>query len=312
MLCVESNFFLNDRHIIKTGIKFLSRENNGSRPTLVIDLMGLTYIICQDNLILLCGGRHDQYNLQLQSLLKKLSVIADLVFFSDGSVVDDKFETWAQRQNDKYDKTILVMENVRSKVPLQTIVSKLGRKIPRGLSNLPMTEAIAAKYGKLFITVTRECDAELARYANNNKNVLAVLADDTDFLIFSGLWRYFSLNKLNINKLTTMEYSRVALRGYLGLNDEQMVIFSSLGGNDIVKYDDVRGFHSRFCGHSCDKKFPFFAGYIKKLPTQASAMVETIAQDIFQDSSQCKKNILQKSFDQYDTVSCKRIFNSLH
>lgn len=128
-------------------------------------------------------------------------------------------------------------------------------------------EETAKKYGKLIKSELKDCDTEIARFACNNPRVLAVLADDTDFLIFPGKWRYFSMRAMDVCTYETMEYSRVALRRHLNLTDDQLIILSSISGNDIVKFEEVRPFHEALIGFKhkfCNARFPALADFIRQ------------------------------------------------
>lgn len=266
--------------------------------------MGLVNAFSSDLVLMLYGSRHKQLRLDFELFLKKLSESADLVFFEDGPVISQKFETWRARQNDKYNQMIEVIDQVYQGFPL-TEIAKNPWKIPTVTSFLPMIEATAKKFGKLIVTVTKECDAELVQYANKNPSVLAIMADDSDFLIFSGSWRYFSLRTLDKESLVTIEYDRNALRNCLRLNDLQLRVLSTLGGNDIIHYDEVKAFHeyNNACGNRAQFKFPWLARFIKNRMPPNQYVVEWIAQEVLQDNSEETRNRIQESLLQYKTVS---------
>lgn len=56
----------------------------------------------------------------------------------------------------------------------------------------------------------------------------------------TGSWRYWSIKNINRDGYTTLEYNKEALRAKLGLSMAQLPLFATLGGNDIVQYDDVK------------------------------------------------------------------------
>lgn len=47
---------------------------------------------------------------------------------------------------------------------------------------------IAVRYSEYHYSVNEECDLELAQYAHHH-NALAVISNDTDFLIYEGRWQ---------------------------------------------------------------------------------------------------------------------------
>lgn len=209
--------------------------------------MGLVTVLTSDFEWTLCGGRYNKFREILEELLTKLSEHAKLVFFKDGPVVDQKLSTWIRRHSEKYHEAFGLMQKIYNGDSLKEVIEadRKDREIPR-LAPKEMMENIARKYGEVRVTFTRECDSEIARYAHNNSKVLAIIADDSDFLIYpnSGHWRYFSLRNINLATLETFEFSRPALRNYLNVNDKELVIVSTLNGNDIIKFEKVRdNFH---------------------------------------------------------------------
>lgn len=239
----------------------------------------------------LCGGRHQIFRKELEVFMDNLSEFANLVFFEDGPSVKEKEVTKTKRRKDRYDLDTEIVKQIDEGKPLREFT-----KVPRIKPSLSFLK----KYGKHFITVTKECDTELARYASNDPSVLAVLADDTDFLIFAGSWRYYSMENINLKDMTTIEYSRTALRNYLGLNDKQMIILSTLGGNDILSRDEVYPFHRRN-GFLRKSKFPLLANYIKQLPMKYN-LIYTIVNEVLWDEQQQTINRVKESFEQYNIV----------
>ena len=255
---------------------------------------------------MLYGGRHWYYAKVMDNLFKQLSEVSTLVFFEDGPLVQQKYDTWIQRQNDKFQKTIRVFDMVHQGVTISRIVENMGKlgkySIPTVTNHLELIAVTAKKYGTVIVTVTKECDAELARFASNNPAVIAVLADDTDFLIFPGHWRYWSLSQLNKQTLLTKEYSRTAVRQYLNLNDEQMIVLSTIAGNDIIKYDEVRWNHKQFGIR--DRKFLGIAQFIRRHIdiTNFNGTVLQLANFLLRDTSEGAKRRICESFEQYNIV----------
>lgn len=202
---------------------------------------------------------------------------------------------------------IEVIDKINRSVPLAEIIAKT-HNLPTVTSFLTVIEKTAAEFGRLIVTVTKECDAELAQYANNNPSVLAVIADDSDFLIFSGNWRYLSMKHLNMNTFVTLEYNKIILRQFLGLDDLQLRVLSTLGGNDIIHYDEVRHFHNQNCGNNAAYKFQWLADFIKaEMPFNLVDVIDWIAYEVLQNTSKNTKDRIHESLMQYKTVSCSRI-----
>lgn len=240
----------------------------------------------------LCGGRHQIFRKELETFMENLSEFADLVFFEDGPSVKEKQTTKTHRRKDRQDLEIKIVKQIDEGKPLREVT-----KFPR----IKTTLNFLRKFDQRFITVTKECDREIARYAMKNESVLAVLANDTDFLIFPGSWRYFSMENINLTDMMTIEYSRTALRNYLGLNDKEMIILSTLGGNDIVTRDEVYQFQRRI---RClgKRKFPLLANYIKNLPMEYYPLIRSIAEDVLCDDQKATVDRIEESLEQYNIV----------
>lgn len=165
---------------------------------------------------------------QCEDIYKKLiEAGAKLVFFTDTTVLDHKFETWSIRRNKEF-------ENARENLDE---IYKGTHDFNSSVDSITMQanwEIVASQYGELNHSIDNECDLELASYATKN-DVFAVLADDTDFLIFEGQWRYWSTKEINNETFVTKEFSRIALRKLLNLTEKQMPLLATLNGNDIIK-----------------------------------------------------------------------------
>lgn len=255
---------------------------------------------------MLYGGRHAQYHKLMFKLFQQLSEVAELIFFEDGPVVTEKYDTWILRHNNRFENSLRIIDKVYRGIPISKIVESANAGIiPSVITHLKIIKEAVNTYGKVIVTVTKECDAELARYASGHPAVIAVLADDTDFLVFPGKWRYWSLAQLNEQTLTTMEFSRTALRRFLNLNDKQLIVLSTIAGNDIVKYDSVRPCHQKHFGHNVAQKFPAIARLIKEEIdiTNFNAMMFNLADFLFQDTSKQARSCIYDSFAQYNIVS---------
>lgn len=266
------------------------------KPILVIDLFALLDLFSRNAAELLCGGRYTKYQEYYDHLFKGLSEHADLVFFEDGTLMHQKLDVWKERQNNKYSNCIEVMESIYKGVPLNIIVTVNPHNIPKTTMHRTIIEETAKKYGKLIKSELKDCDTEIGRFAVNNQRVLAVLADDTDFLIFPGKWRYFSVRSMNVCTYETMEYSRVALRRFLNLTDDQLIILSSINGNDIVKFDEVMPFHEALIGFKhkfCNVRFPALADFIRR-----SSLEELVRQLSYHVAPKCLKQF-PESVDMY-------------
>ena len=108
--------------------------------------------------------------------------------------------------------------------------------------NLGLYDSVfTSKYG---VDADRVCAALAEKF-----NAFGILTQDTDFLIYqispaiNIFWsKYFDWSSLNGEI-----FSRETIARHFGLRMEQMPIFASLKGNDIVTQEDLRPFHLEIC-----------------------------------------------------------------
>lgn len=160
-----------------------------------------------------------------------------------GFIPTHKYATWMNRQNEKYKESLRVMRKIYSKIPVAEIIKSYK---PYVNTTLNVIASIAIKCGTLKYAVHHECDQEIAQFAAQQWRVLAVFSDDSDFLIFGGRWRYFSMKHLNPHTLQTKEYNRQALRTQLNLTDYQLSIWATCLGNDVIHYSNAKHFYRKF------------------------------------------------------------------
>ena len=210
----------------------------------MVDLCNFVSFMNRNMSELLCGGRHRQYCEIFNKFFQSLKDAgAELVFFEDGAVQETKNEEWCKRQDSKYKNTMVHIKEIDCLERLEKVIqfseNKASPEIPRISTFLYALEICAETLGKLVRSVTVECDLEMAEYATKN-DALAVLTDDTDFLIFPGNWFHWSVNEINETEMTTKKYDRKKLRMMLTLKDHQMPILATLAGNDIVPYECLK------------------------------------------------------------------------
>ena len=212
---------------------------------------------------------------------------------------------WTKRQNERYEKSVRIIEQINQNYSLDEIISS-ERDMPSVTSHLFMVEKLATKHGVLKISINRECDAEMTQFACRNPRVLAILADDSDFLIYPGNWKYFSLRELNQESLHTMEYNRFALRDFLQLNDSELILLSTLNGNDVIRFDDTFRFHKSLIQqrNNAALRFSAMTDFIKDSRIlQSRNLYSDIARLIYRNNSQSYVQKIRESFEFYNIVS---------
>jgi hypothetical protein len=223
------------------AIIFVVRFRFDPQPTLVIDVIAFMHIHLRDRLMMLFGaGRFSVFSDMYHSIFRRLKAAgAHLVFFLDGPNQTEKDAVSLERQNVKYDNCCAFLDLMKTGIPAKTLVETAGDLIPASHVFLTEFKNICQQYGKMYVSFLNECNLEIVEYAHHVK-ALAVITDDSDFLIYPGGFRFWSTKNLNTEMLTTMEYDRRALRKCLMLTEDQLKIFATFGGNDIVTYGETQ------------------------------------------------------------------------
>lgn len=226
--------------------------------------MGLLPIVCTQEDVL-CGGRHHHYFTLYDKLFRELkNAGATLVFFCDLNVQRTKVDEWIRRRDNEYSLAINIYDKIHQEIPLKKIIDEFEQNDRKSLTTaMNCLRSTALKYGELFFSTDRECDLEVAQYAKES-HALAVIATDSDFLVFSDTWRYWSAADINIETLDTIEYKHDALSRLFELSVKERAILSTLMGNDYTAkyYNQLCEFH-RSLGPT-KYKFPNVARYIRR------------------------------------------------
>lgn len=254
----------------------------------------------------ICGGRHQVTIEAWKELLDALkSAGCSLVFFADLTLQEGKSDTWISRRNEKFDLYTSVYQLIEAGVGVESIVATVQER--KGLtSKFHGMELVAQTYGEFHHSIKYECDLEIAQYAKNHK-ALAVMSNDTDFLIFDGPWKLWSSNDIEImqtKQVKTLEYNRDALAKICALSQRQLPILATLLGNDFTNeyYDQLNSFH-RTLG-PMRNKFKNVANFVRNFGDTAKlsdAQIDQIKQKIFGYGNEAKKQLIKDSIDSYNT-----------
>uniref|UniRef100_A0A0K8TMG5 Putative ppargamma constitutive coactivator 1 n=1 Tax=Tabanus bromius TaxID=304241 RepID=A0A0K8TMG5_TABBR len=172
------------------------------------------------------GGRHILLQEHAEKFFQKLvNAGAKLVFFVDGPLKEAKLRVWTISMTEIYNRQF------KSTVPDMSV----GRLMTIYYSSFPV---IVRKFGKVYISLKNECDADIAIFASK-MNAFAVLTNDTDFLIFPGDWRIWSTDEFDMDTFETAEWNKAYLRKNLKLEQKFMPIFATMCGTDYMPKECV-------------------------------------------------------------------------
>jgi hypothetical protein len=100
-----------------------------------------------------------------------------------------------------------------------------------------------------------------------------------------------------------MEYNRFALRDYLQLNDKELILLSTLNGNDVIRFDDTFKFHKSLIQqrNNAALRFSAMTDFIKDSRILQSRNLYTdIARLIYGSNSQSYAQKIRESFELYN------------
>lgn len=246
----------------------------------------------------LCGGRHCNRYEEFRKLLHKLrSTGCKLVFFADLNVQLNKITEWLRRRNEEF-KYYIKIYNVLDQGDCRTctIAKKLGTKKALNSTFFGMA-SLAKEYGDFHYITEHDCDLELARYATEN-DAMAILSDDTDFLIFDGPWQLWSVNNLRMN-LNTMKADRNGLLNMFGLSRNQLPILATLLGNDYTK---TKISHSNRFNQNAPNEVVAVAEFVKKFPNHQlnDDELNELTKQLFGYINDDKKELIRASINSYN------------
>lgn len=228
--------------------------------------MGLLSQIADKQGEIFCGGRHHLYFGLFNKFFNELKgCSARLVFFSDLNVQKSKVDEWLDRRDKEYIKTVNLFNQIEEGKSVREIIAARDDQISIITAKHALIKA-AKENGQHFSATQHECDAEVAKYACDHK-ALAVIANDTDYLIFEGDWQYWSAKDIDFETLNTCKYNRKGLCENLSLSYHQLPLWATLLQNDFIKsqcyYYELRGFY-RSLG-KVEERFQNVAKYVRSL-----------------------------------------------
>ncbi|XP_072265446.1 constitutive coactivator of peroxisome proliferator-activated receptor gamma isoform X2 [Pyxicephalus adspersus] len=210
----------------------------GCTPTIVVDAMGcLRTWYTPNNWI--HGGQWKEYLSSIEHFIATFQTAGiKLVFVFDGVIEQKKRAEWSKRR-------------LRDNIEIEKIFSflKANRQQPgRNMFFIPSGIATFTRFAlkalrQQIICTQVEGDYEVAAYALQN-NCLGILGEDSDYIIFNTV-PYFSINKLCLDNLVTLMYSREELCMELQINILDLPLLACLLGNDIVPENFLDSFHRK-------------------------------------------------------------------
>uniref|UniRef100_V9KD68 Constitutive coactivator of peroxisome proliferator-activated receptor gamma-like protein n=1 Tax=Callorhinchus milii TaxID=7868 RepID=V9KD68_CALMI len=286
-VCVQVN--------LKQMAESYQSTHHGRSPAVVVDAMScLRYWYNSESWV--HGGQWREY-------LKRLKAFVDafagagirLVFFFDGVIEQKKRHEWVKRRLKNNREIARIFQCIKAKA------CQPGREmffIPSGLATF--TRFALKSIGLETICSLQEADYEIASYARS-EDCMAILGQDTDYLVYDTA-PYLSINKLHLDNMVTIMYSREQLCQVLGLHVTDLPVLACLLGNDVVPENMLERF-KREC----------LARHLSSSPTRKQEVVSVVAHFLsgfsrsqdglreVQRSLQCRsdENLLEMGVESY-------------
>lgn len=228
------------------------------------------------------------------------SVSCSLVFFKDLKIEDGKIEEKLRRHKQTFKWYKDLYDEIDENKTLKDIITK---KEFKGLGAVRMDfRKIAKIYGDFHNAIDHDADWEIAKYASEH-NAMAVISEDTDFLIYNGSWRLWSPHNIKItesNQIQVTEYTKNAITKALPeLSSNQLPLFATLVGNDFTR--DYAYRMTPFFGH-LKYRIQNVTRYIhkRKLVDPSDWDIKHITREVLGDVDSKFQRLMKESLALYD------------
>lgn len=192
--------------------------------------MGFIHCFSQTNDEAVLGGRHNIYLELATKFFRTLTECgAKLVFFCDGQLQQNRIDVWCDRKDRDYNSVLTTLSNIDA--GRYRCSDKYGHSGSKYFVNSLLE--IAKLYGTVIVATERDCDSIAAQYATMH-SALAIVASDSDFLIFEGNWQHWHVDSMDLLRCTVKRFNRNALIEQLELTRDQMKVFATIVGNDYT------------------------------------------------------------------------------
>lgn len=210
------------------------------------------------------GGRQHQYLRTFERFVTRLiEAGASLAFFCDGQLQSSHNDSWCQRRNTEFHDAINAIKSANGNVEARKFLKRrFGCKtIVKSLLKLIEDKT----YGKVIVSTHIDCDLAIAKYASEC-SALAVIASDSDFLIFEGAFQWWHSNSMDMDRLVVHRFDRIELLQLFNVSWEQMKYLATIAGNDhtnhwVRKWSDFNKI-ADYCRSLCKPRKHIYADIV--------------------------------------------------
>lgn len=237
------------------------------------------------------GGQYSLYTNYYRNLFKKFeNAGADLVFFAAGRKLSDEVDIVIPQLERDYIAYISILDEIDANEGkwCKTVEPKYKKRAPLTMQFNMMK--LAQQHGELRINYVRH-NQQIAQHAMKHADtILAIISNDTDFLVFEGDYQCWRATDIISKELTAFRFCRETLRTHLQLNTQQLELLSALAGNEYLPGAVLTDFYEKIgIENYAGGHIPALAKYIREevslLPTaQENAFrfdLQKVARDIF-------------------------------
>lgn len=259
-----------------------------SRPKILIDIKEFIHVAVQnDDIGQLMGGRYSLNLLYFNNFFQSLNnARAELVFFVAEKTLSDEAAIFIPDREKEYIKYIQILDEIDASAgDIGAYVAQRQSDIKAPMAMELNLQKLVRNFGKMQTNHFRH-NQEIAQYAKqHDDSILAIITNDTDFMIFDGNFQYWRANDITMKDLTVFGYCREKLRKLLELNTQQLELLSALSGSIYLPCDVLTDFYFQIGIHSTTygKHIAPLAYYISnKMQTESvTSNIEKIACDVF-------------------------------
>lgn len=222
---------------------------------------------------IICGPAFQKIHQLFDNRFQQLqNTGAELHFFVNGPAYSHDFETWKKKESENYSAGIAVIDKIDSNVPIDEI--EIIDHPSGAINSMYHVLNVCQKYGIVHVSMNPKHTVDVVKYSNEN-DALAIVSNNSHFLVFNGNWRYWSCRDIGLmeENWNTVEYDKSALLKHIGLSQLQMPMLATLAGNDFVPYEKLVSFHKKIHGTEIDfykEHFLKLAEYVQQIPNVLS------------------------------------------
>lgn len=250
------------------------------------------------------GGRYQIYNNLFIRFVKELiSNGVNVQFFSAVHQATDQLDLFLPKMEMEYYRHIKLMDNRFSDLQSH-IHHEKSPSVPATIEYnlLALVKKLCAK-NSLHHNYYRHSQ-EIIQYANaHSDDVLAIISNDLQLLLFDGTFQFWYSNGINFKTLNTTAICRKTLEMALVVNTQQAQLLSVLIGSPYLPSFIIDNFLSKCDIHETNK-VEILATLITQKTTALNIDLESIASDI--DRSFGSKtdivNAIENGLNCYDTT----------